>query len=353
MQNDPQLTLQARYAEAFNTYRESSQEGDLLAAYDLARAALDLGLPISRLFDMHRSTTSGLTRPLEKTMADRFFQGALAAYDMALQGCRKTAARLSDEVVDRKETATTLREAGVDLTRQRDTLRSQLHQVTEEQTAFTYAISHDLMSPLNTLRNLLSCHGEDLDAAGVAMDLEALNGARASADRMQRIVEDIQAYALAVGLEDSAGTVDLNVLLGEVLARAEPQIEASGARVDIEALPVVKGQAAQLRLVFEALLSNALKFNEKGEAPEITIRAVDGAKSCAEIQVADRGIGIAAPHLDRIFGLFQRLHTYEAYPGTGLGLTLCRRLLGQNGGEIAVASTLGEGSVFTVTLPVA
>jgi len=132
--------------------------------------------------------------------------------------------------------------------------------------------------------------------------------------------------------------------------------------LDIGPLPVLDGDATQLRQLLQNLIANALKFHKPGEPPRITVRAEEMAPSVAtadqpataaawRIAVADDGIGFDPAHAERIFGLFQRLHRREEYPGSGIGLAICRRIVERHGGTIRAEGTPGQGARFVILLP--
>jgi signal transduction histidine kinase len=138
-------------------------------------------------------------------------------------------------------------------------------------------------------------------------------------------------------------------------------IEQADARIVLGELPVIQADATQMRQLLQNLLSNALKFRSEGRAPEVRLsgrvytperpehRAA--APRLCEITVADNGIGFAQGYADRIFGIFQRLHGRSEYPGTGIGLATCRKILERHGGTITASGRPGEGAVFICTLP--
>ena len=221
-----------------------------------------------------------------------------------------------------------------------------------EQRDFTYAISHDLKSPLNTLRLLLS---ELVEIEGDGLDPESAEFVALSfrtMDRAERLIEDVLAYSRSVGGPRETGPVALDAVLAGVRDDLRGDVERTGATLEIGPLPTVEGTESQLAMLFSNLVANALKFVAPGEAPRVCVSASTEGRE-ALVRVADRGIGIAAADAERVFGLFQRLHVAEEYPGTGLGLTLCRRIAAGLGGRVELESAPGEGSTFTVRLPLA
>jgi light-regulated signal transduction histidine kinase (bacteriophytochrome) len=129
------------------------------------------------------------------------------------------------------------------------------------------------------------------------------------------------------------------------------EISASGAQLEIDELPTVYGHALQLRMLFQNLLSNAIKFRHEDRTPQVSIRHQKPSHPDYHfITVTDNGIGINAEHHEKVFKLFQRLHTHDTYPGSGLGLTLCQRIVTNHAGMLTLKSELGVGSTFEISL---
>ena len=126
----------------------------------------------------------------------------------------------------------------------------------------------------------------------------------------------------------------------------------AGGRVEIGPLPVIDADAAQMRQLLQNLVGNALKFQRKDVAPVVRLNASIGSDGHCTVAVTDNGIGFKPEHGERIFRMFERLHGRTQYPGTGIGLAICRRIVERHGGTIAATSTAGEGTTFNVTLPV-
>ncbi|MBW3652997.1 MAG: HAMP domain-containing protein [Actinobacteria bacterium] len=215
---------------------------------------------------------------------------------------------------------------------------------------FASVTSHDLQAPLTTI----SMYAELLERRRGdpgADDLDLVDGIRGATQQARALIRDLLEYSRAgrghLNVEDVAvGPVVEHVL--EALAGA---IEESGAQVDVGDLPVVRADRANLCRVFQNLIGNALKFTA-GDSPHVCIEA-ERDNGDWRFSVRDNGIGMNPDHAQRIFEPFQRLHGEEDYPGTGIGLAICERIISQLGGRIWVSSTPGEGSVFSFTLPAA
>lgn len=221
-----------------------------------------------------------------------------------------------------------------------------------EQQEFTYALSHELKGPTNTLHLLLNemvaLHSGEPDgecAELLGLGLETIT-------RMGGVIDDVLSYTQVIGRNLAFEQVDLARLVREILDDLKGDILRTGAELHVPDLPVCDGNRMQLRMLFQNLIANALKFRRKRVAPVVTV-ACDLLANGDQLRVSvrDNGIGIAPENHRKIFHLFTRLHLREEYGGTGLGLSLCKRIVSNHGGEISVRSALGQGSEFTVLLP--
>jgi len=220
----------------------------------------------------------------------------------------------------------------------------------EEMEAFAHSASHDLQTPLRTFegyaRWLLEDYGEVLDAQGRELCNEIIEDAL----HMKTLLDGLLEYSHIGRLEIASALVPVQRVVERTMHDLQAEIDATGAHIDLpETLPVVLYSEACLSQVFSHLVSNALKFID-GKPPVITIGCEDYPE-CYRLTVSDNGIGIAPDHHRRIFELFKRLHTREAYSGTGAGLTFVKRIVETHGGQVGVESKLGEGSTFFFTIP--
>lgn len=214
---------------------------------------------------------------------------------------------------------------------------------------FAYVASHDLQEPLRMVasytqllaRRYKGKLGEDADTfIGFAVD---------GATRMQQLIQDLLAYSRVGTRGKEFLPTDTNALVDQVIADLAPAIAESGATVTRDDLPTVSADALQLGQVFQNLIANAIKF--RGDAaPRVHVSARREGNQWA-FAVSDNGIGIEPQYRDRIFVLFQRLHGQGEYPGTGIGLAICKKIVERHGGRIWVESEPGKGSTFTFTIP--
>lgn len=224
----------------------------------------------------------------------------------------------------------------------------------QEQEEFTYAISHDLKSPTNTMQLLQAELEEALDEHADEEARILLEHMNETASRMGELVDGVLGYTQLAGEEIETEPVSLREIVDGVMRDSKGYIKSYRAHITISELPMLLGNALQLRVLFQNLICNALKFRNAEVDPEIAIFAEPADESSKiKICVQDNGIGISKENHDRVFKLFQRLNLTEEYPGTGLGLALCKRIVANHGGTIGIRSEEGEGATFMVSLPVA
>lgn len=214
---------------------------------------------------------------------------------------------------------------------------------------FAYVVSHDLQQPLGMISSYLELLddqiGDDLDTDS----RDYLDRAVRGADRMQEMVDAVLGYARVDTRGGEIVPVDLAAVLDEVLDELSDTIDDSNATVTQDGLPTVVADGAQLHQMLHNLLTNAIKF-VGDRPPRIHISAAQDDTEWT-VSVRDNGIGMDPDAAERIFVMFQRLHTQDEYPGTGIGLAICKRIVERHGGRIWVESRPHRGSTFLFTLP--
>ena len=228
--------------------------------------------------------------------------------------------------------------------------REELARSNRDLEEFAHVVAHDLQAPLRSVTG----HLDLLAKRAGGLDEKArhhVDAAVADAERMKSQIRDLLSYARARNREAAPRTTDAAVVLREVTERLRVPIEESKAEVTHGPLPVLLVDPTELSQVLQNLVENAVKFH-RDVPPKVHVTA-ERQGDHWRFSVADNGIGIASKDAERIFGVFQRLHTREEFPGTGIGLALCRRLVEHRGGRIWVESKNGAGSTFHFTLPAA
>ena len=214
---------------------------------------------------------------------------------------------------------------------------------------FAYAASHDLQEPLRMVSSYLQLierrYENVLDSDGEEFLEFAINGA----DRMRQMIDDLLEYSRIETRGKPFEPTNLNAVVGDVLDDLGRQVERSNAEITVDSLPQVQGDRRQIHQVFQNLLDNAITYS--GDNPPRVHVSAEQSGSEWVVSVRDEGIGIDPGDADEIFEVFQRLHGREEYPGSGIGLALCQRIVERHGGDIWVESELGVGSTFSFTLP--
>jgi light-regulated signal transduction histidine kinase (bacteriophytochrome) len=192
---------------------------------------------------------------------------------------------------------------------------------------------------------LMRRYGERLDGDAKEFTAYIVDGAA----RMKQLIEDLLAYSRVGTKGKEFRPVPLEQALRRAIVNLRAAIEESGASVTYDALPVAAADDVQVAQLFQNLIGNALKFRS-ASVPRIHVSCIDHPTE-HQIVVSDNGIGIESQYFERIFMVFQRLHNKGEYPGTGIGLAICKKVVERHGGRIWVESTPGEGSAFHFTLP--
>lgn len=268
---------------------------------------------------------------------------------------RRDASRIigiAEDITDRKKSEESLQ-----------ALKAELEASGHELERFISRASDDLREPLRKIM----AFGERIDQmAGGKLKGEAkdyLARIHKSASSMEGLIEDLMSFTQHSARQQSFGLVSIAAVFTEVLGDLEIPIAESGAQIRVGDLPTLEADQDQMRLLLRNLIGNALKFHKHGESPYVLIESrilkpeetqgitARGRTGFCEMRIEDKGIGLNEKHGNEIFEPFRRLHEREEFPGTGLGLTLCQKIVQRHGGVIKASGKPGEGSTFTVILP--
>jgi len=225
----------------------------------------------------------------------------------------------------------------------------ELRRSNKELEQFAYVASHDLQEPLRMVTGytqlLAKRYGDRLDQKAKEYIGFAVDGAK----RMQGLIEDLLTYSRVGSRSKVLASTDCEAVLGKTLAGLRVGIQECGATVTHDPLPTVMGDEFQLGQLFQNLLANALKYRNS-EVPQVHVSCKQETEQWT-FAVKDNGIGIEPQYRERIFQIFQRLHTREEYEGSGIGLAICKKIVERHGGKIWVDSELGKGATFYFTIP--
>jgi PAS domain S-box-containing protein len=214
---------------------------------------------------------------------------------------------------------------------------------------FAYVASHDLQEPLRAVSGFVELLRRNLEKSLDAKSNEYMNFSIDGAKRMQLLINGLLEYSRIGTQGKKPRQTDSKTAVDEAVARLHTSITESGAKVTADNLPVIHFDDTQLAQLFQNLIGNAIKFHSD-VPPDIHISA-SHQNNAWRFAVRDNGIGIEPQYAQRIFMIFQRLHTRKVYPGTGIGLSICKKIVERHGGRIWVESTLGNGSAFYFTVP--
>ena len=294
-------------------------------------------LPVERLRDgVERIRQGDLTHQIDAVRNDEIGQVA-GAFNQMTAELSELYASLERKIAERTE--------------QLEAQATELARSNAELAQFAYVASHDLQEPLRMITSYLQLlerrYQGQLDQDADDFIAFAVDGA----SRMQQLIRDLLAYSRVGTSNQPFSPVDCQVILKQVLDNLQMAIRESGAILLYNELPTVMADSTRLSQLFQNLLANAMKFRSI-RTPEIQISARRLSQSREWLfAIADNGIGIEPDNFDRIFLIFQRLHTRTEYPGTGIGLAICKKIVDRHGGRIWAESTVGQGTTFYFTLP--
>ncbi|MFE5683195.1 ATP-binding protein [Streptomyces sp. NPDC056512] len=236
---------------------------------------------------------------------------------------------------------------------QMDAQAVELRRSNAELEQFAYVASHDLQEPLRKVASFCQLlerrYGEKLDERGLQYIAFAVDGAK----RMQILINDLLTFSRVGRVNDAYGAVDQNAVFDRALRNLAAAVEEHDVRIERpDDLPAVMGDPMLLTMLWQNLLGNAIKFRAADRDPHITVEVTDDDEpGFLRFTVTDNGIGIAPEFAEKVFVIFQRLHSRDAYDGTGIGLSLCRKIVEHGGGRIWVDTSHTDGTRLVLTIP--
>lgn len=324
-------TITEDYESALRAYLARQDEAALSGGYEFSRQALTADTGLTEIASAHREVVCGLlagastVEECERTarLAMDFFVECMPVFEAVELGFHATIKEL------RRRT-------------------EELDRSNRELQSFAYMASHDLQEPLRVITNYVQLLAERYKGRLDEKADKFINFAVDAAARMQKLIDDLLQYSRVATHGKEFAPTNLEAALAEALANLQVAITESQAEVTHEPLPTVSADALQMTQLLQNLVGNAIRFRS-AEPPRIRVSAeVKG--EVWEIAVSDNGIGIDPEDQDRIFQIFQRLHTQSEYSGTGIGLAVCQRIVERHGGRIWAESRVGEGSTFRFTV---
>jgi signal transduction histidine kinase len=260
---------------------------------------------------------------------------------------REARDRLEIEVETRKFHEEEVRTLNQTLSRR----ATELEAANKELESFAYSVSHDLRAPLRHVGGFAELLQKHASASLDEKSNRYLSTILESAKRMGSLIDDLLAFSRIGRADTRRTTVDLDQLVKEVIADIGQDTKGREVEWKIGALPVCNGDRSMLRLVMMNLLSNALKFTRSRSNPTIEIGSSRGDKGAIEIFVRDNGVGFDMRYVDKLFGVFQRLHRPEEYEGTGIGLATVQRVIHRHGGKVRAEGVVDRGTTVYFSLP--
>jgi PAS domain S-box-containing protein len=264
---------------------------------------------------------------------------------------RRTEETVSNQRVELQQNKESEKKAKLRSKEELEQINAQLERSNLDLEQFAYVASHDLQEPLRAITGYVQLLELELADQLDEVSLQYIHHVVEGAQRMKRIISDLLDYSRVQRKGNAFAELDTNEIVRNVIEDLRIAIEETHAEIQCQQLPMVVADASQLERVFHNLIGNAIKYHGP-DTPriEITCETTDDSQV---FSISDNGIGIEPRFYDRIFAIFQRLHTRDEYPGTGIGLTLSKRIVERHGGRIWVDSHVGEGTTFHFSIPVA
>lgn len=224
----------------------------------------------------------------------------------------------------------------------------ELQEKNKELEQFAFITSHDLQEPMNTIQSMVHMLKEDASSKLSPEELQLMGYIEEASERMSQQIKGILDYS-RIGRSPLKESIDLNAKVEDILSDLDTLIQRNGTKINISKLPVIQGARTDIRMLFQNLISNAVKFSSTSKSPSVDILSEELDKHF-QFTISDNGIGIDPTYHDKIFQIFKRLNSREEFDGTGIGLAYCKKIVSLHGGKIRVDSNLHEGAKFIFTI---
>jgi light-regulated signal transduction histidine kinase (bacteriophytochrome) len=334
--------LAAAYTEALRRFVADPSEENLAGGYELGRRALREGQALIEWAALHESALADLDLRRDDGQgfgrAGAFFRESLAAFEMTQRGyveanrwLERLNQQLRDEVTEKQRVAARLEEANRDLE------------------SFSYSVAHDLRAPVRRIEGFADMLTEDQRQGMTDEAVRTAERIKAAARRMSELIDGLISLARTSRSELTVGSVDLAARARSIVTALRDSSPERTVTVDIAEPLEARGDPRLLGAVLDNLLGNAWKFTGKEPNARIEV-GVDRTRRPWVYFVRDNGSGFNPAQAHRLFGVFQRLHTEEAFPGTGIGLATVERIIRRHGGRVWAEGAVGQGATFFFTV---